>query len=298
MMPRTYSVVTPARDEAANLRRLARCILEQTVLPDAWVIADDGSVDGTRGVAERLAEQYPWIRVLSSPGALTHDGPLDRGRSVGRDVVAFKAGLAELRAPTDVVLKLDADVSVDADFFERLLGAFAEDPSLGITSGTCYELEDGEWRPQFVTAGHARGATRAYRWICLQEVSPLEERLGWDGVDELKARSLGWKTTSLPNLPFRHHRALGKRDGATRSWAGMGRACYFIGYRPLYLAARTIFKARHDPAALAMLLGYMGAWVRRDPRCEDPGVRATLRELHSIRRLGRRFREATGQTLS
>ena len=38
-----------------------------------------------------------------------------------------------------------------------------------------------------MTGSTVWGATRAYRWECLQQVLPLEERLGWDGIDEFKA---------------------------------------------------------------------------------------------------------------
>ena len=40
------------------------------------------------------------------------------------------------------------------------------------------------------------------------------ERLGWDGIDEFKANALGWRTTAFEELPFRHHRPEGERDGS------------------------------------------------------------------------------------
>ena len=76
--------------------------------------------------------------------------------------------------------------------------------ALGIAGGTCYEQDTaGEWRPTFATRDHVRGATRAYRAACFEHVTPLEQRMGWDGIDELKAQVAGWKTRSLPDLPFR-----------------------------------------------------------------------------------------------
>ena len=38
--------------------------------------------------------------------------------------------------PPDVVVNVDADVSFEPDYFERLLDAFAADPALGIASGS------------------------------------------------------------------------------------------------------------------------------------------------------------------
>ena len=35
----SYAVVTPARNEAENLRRLAECLVAQSVPPSAWAMA-------------------------------------------------------------------------------------------------------------------------------------------------------------------------------------------------------------------------------------------------------------------
>jgi len=43
----SYAIVTPARNEAANLTRLGACPTEQSQLPDKWVIVDNGSTDET-----------------------------------------------------------------------------------------------------------------------------------------------------------------------------------------------------------------------------------------------------------
>jgi hypothetical protein len=195
-----------------------------------------------------------------------------------------------------VVVKLDADTSMDPDFFAELLARFAADPSLGMASGSCYELQDGSWCQRHVTGTTVWGACRAYRSACLEVVLPLEQRMGWDGIDEFKANLGGWRTGAFMDLPFRHHRAEGERDGAQRrSRAAQGRAAYYMGARPLYVTLRALFHARRDLAALAMIEGYAGAAFRREPRHPDPQVRAYVRRHQSLRRLPERFREATGR---
>jgi GT2 family glycosyltransferase len=211
-------------------------------------------------------------------------------------VRAFHAGLAQLSGEPDVVVKLDADVSFDPDHFERLLAAFAADPRLGIAGARCDELEDGVWREQRVTAGHVRGAVRAYRRACLADVLPLEEGMGWDGIDGLKANARGWKTEVVPGLAFRHHRSVGERDGARRArWLAQGRGAWAMGYRPGYLLIRTLFRAAREPAALAMLWAYAAAGLRGEPRLGDPAARAELRRRQSLRSLPLRARESLGR---
>ena len=286
----SYALVTPAKDEAENLGRLADCILAQRVRPARWLIVDNGSTDETPALAARLADEHDWIVPLAVPGDAMAPGP--------PVVRSFNAGLAALDVHADVIVKLDADVSVDPDYFARLIGEFEADTELGIASGVCLELERGEWVERHVTGDHVRGATRAYRAACLEAIGPLPEAVGWDGVDELKANVLGWRTASIDGLPFYHHRNVGERDGApTKRWLAEGRCAHFMGYRLSYLVVRTLGRALRDrdPAALAMLGGYVAAAVRREPRYGDREVREYLRRQQSVRHLPLRVLESLGR---
>lgn len=285
----SYALVTPVRDEESNLSRLAGSIECQTVMPGAWVIVDTGSTDGTVKLAGEIAQRLSFVRTLSI------DGPRvpTRGAPVVR---AFTAGLEAIELVPDVVIKLDADLSFESDYCERLLDAFAADPGLGLTSGICTELQDGRWQVQFGTRSHVWGGSRAYRWTCLPDVLPLEEREGWDDIDSMKAQINGWRVRTLADVPFRHHRTVGIRDGASRiRWARQGTTAHYMGYRFSYLVARAGWRARQDPAALAMIGGYLGAVFRREPRCQDSVVRTHLREEQRVRHLPLRLRESLGR---
>ena len=287
----TYALVTPARDEAENLRRLGPCVIEQTAPPAAWVVVDDGSTDDSQAYLDELAHGHPWIEVLTSPAASASNGTLQQGRRTGRDVLAFNAGVASLRNAPDIVVKLDADVSFEPDYFERLLNEFDSDPTLGISGGECYELENGEWRYQTVAETHVRGATRAYRWDCWDAVAPLEPRLGWDGIDEVKARQHGWRVASVRGLRFLHHRPHGAREGlAFTKWARMGEACHYMGYRFSYLLLRTAHRGRRDWGAVGLVWGYLAAAARREPVYPDESVRNQLRQDQSLSKVLARMR--------
>ncbi len=93
------------------------------------------------------------------------------------------------------------------------------------------------------------GATRAYRWACLQDVLPLEERHGWDGIDQLKARARGWQHENARRPPVSP-----PPHGGTRGRIELGAlvvngdTAYFMGYRPWYLVARTCTTSAGIPA--------------------------------------------------
>ena len=53
----TYSIVTPARNEAAFIARTLESVCSQTVLPEKWVVVDDGSTDGTPEIVSQSSAQ-------------------------------------------------------------------------------------------------------------------------------------------------------------------------------------------------------------------------------------------------
>ena len=275
-----YAAVTPARNEAGNLPRLAAALAAQTVPPEQWVVVDDGSDDETPELLEALRTSHPWISVL--PGEV--GGLLAHGRREGRDLEGFRTGARALVEPVDVVIKLDADVDFEPDYCERLLEQFQADSSLGIASGTCYELEDGAWVRRTKTDTTVWGATRAYRWAVLPDVYALEPRMGWDGLDEVRVQLRGMRTETFVDLPFRHNRPEGGRERSTlHQGAALGRASWYMGYRPTYLALRAFYRARRQPASLGMLWGYGAAALSRTPRCPDAGLVAAVRQRQRLR---------------
>jgi glycosyltransferase involved in cell wall biosynthesis len=276
----SYAVVTPARNERENLERLAGSILAQKRLPLAWVIVDDSSDDGTAELVASLAAEHPWIHAAA---AVRAEGTLADGRRGGRALDSFRAGVKALPGPADVVIKVDADTSFDPDYLPRLVDRFADHPDLGIAGGACYELEDGAWVRQKVIATHPRGASRAYRWVCLDDVMTLESRMGWDGLDEVKARMRGYRSETVLELGFRHHRATGGRErGRLRHFVNQGSAAWYMGYRPSYLALRTLYRMLREPAAAGMLWGYARDASARRERCPEAAV---VRRLRSEQRL-------------
>ncbi len=245
-------------------------------------MVDDGSTDGTAELLAELAATHAWIVPVAAAAAEGRE--LAQGRREGRALEGFRSGVRALPQPVDVVIKVDADVDFDAGYCQELVERFAADRELGIASGTCYEQEGGEWVRRTKSDTTVWGASRAYRWDCLPAVTRLEPRMGWDGLDELGVQLEGMRTETFVDLPFRHHRPEGGREhSALHHGEALGRASWYMGYRPSYLALRALYRARRQPAALAMLWGYLAAALTREPRCPDRRVVDALRERQRLR---------------
>jgi len=270
-MKRSYVVITPARDEAATVEKTIASMLAQTIRPLRWVIVDDGSTDATRALVEKHLPENPWIELVVRE---------NRGfRALGGGVVdAFNEGFARVAAlPWDFVVKLDADLSFDARYFEELLARFDADPKLGMASGKTFLVENGRKSIEWCHDEHVRGPAKTYRRECFDAIGGLEARRGWDMIDETRAQMRGWTTRSFLDLELIHHRPIDARQSnVLRSRFDMGRLYHFLGYHWLYLVARAARSAVQDfplvVGGTALFAGFVWSALRREPRYDPDYV--------------------------
>jgi biofilm PGA synthesis N-glycosyltransferase PgaC len=272
-------IISPVRNEAGHLERTARSLAVQSRPPDLWVAVDDGSSDGTRDLLERLRAEIPFLRVTATPAGHTNGGR-DR-HALAASPRAFNWALRELELDGFThVGKLDGDIELPPDYFQRLLERFQEDPFLGVAGGTLVEPGPGGWRPARVPAYHVRGALKLYSRACFTAIGGIEERLGWDTIDETYARMRGFTTRSFGDLVARHHRPLATADGQLRGRARYGRAAYALRYGFPWVLLRSLKVGASRPrgiSGLAFVLGYLSAAARREWRVEDDEFRVFVR---------------------
>lgn len=282
-------LVTPARDEAVHLERTLEAVAAQTRPPDLWLIVDDGSSDATPAILERWAARLPFLRVLRAP---QRDGKAGGDRlALAAEARAFNWALGCVEAGEFTHLgKLDADIELPPHYFERLLERFEAEPGLGIAGGGLLEQGRDGWYLTKVPAYHVRGALKLYSRECFEAIGGIEERLGWDTIDETYARMGGFSTRSLPDLDARHHRPVATRGGTLRGRARHGQCAYILRYSAWWVALRSFKVACSRPfgiSGLAFFYGYLRAAARREERVEDERFRRFVaRELRSRAHLG------------
>jgi len=276
-------LVTPARDEAAHLERTIRAVAAQTQRPDLWLVVDDGSTDATPEILARAAAELPFLRVLQAP---QHDDSGGDRLAIAAEARAFNWALSAIDLDDYThVGKLDADIELSSEYIERLLRRFDEEPELGVAGGRLLERGPAGWLPPRVPDHHVRGALKTYSRECFASIGGIEERLGWDTIDETYARMNGYATRSFPELTARHHRPVATRNGTLRGRARHGQCAYILRYSAWWVALRSLKVAGSRPyglSGLAFFYGYMRSVVRRDPRVEDENFRRFVsRELVS-----------------
>jgi glycosyltransferase involved in cell wall biosynthesis len=271
-------VIVPFLDEAGYLPRLLASVERQTRLPDRLVLVDDGSSDGSAELAEAFAARHSYALALRRPPR-----PPERDRLArAAELLSFDWALAQLDEPWDVVAKLDADLDLNPRHFELLCEAMRAEPELGIAGAVLGDVaEDGTTTRFPVPDWHVRGATKFYRRECYEQIRPIPAHLGWDMIDEVKARHSGWQTRSfeLPGGDTLHLRPTGQHDGRLRAYRRWGACAWGYGMHPAFMLLGALKRSRRRPLLLGGALyafGYLEAALRGHPRLE----RKIRRYLH------------------
>jgi glycosyltransferase involved in cell wall biosynthesis len=148
------SVIIPAYNADANLDRTLRSARGQTHTALEILVIDDGSIDGTRAIAERHARADQRIQVISTE---------NRG-------VAAARNLGISRATNQYVAFLDADDLWHPTKIEKQLAALHEKPASWAAAYTYFRSIDAD---DFVTGGTFEAGQSGYifgRHLCLRYV--------------------------------------------------------------------------------------------------------------------------------
>src|SRR5262249_31820774 len=259
-----YVLITPAHNEAAFIEKTAASMVAQTMLPERWIIVDDGSTDRTAEIVGNYVRRYPWMVLIQRKQR--------QERNFAGKVHAFNAGLERVKPlEFDVIGNLDGDLSFEPDYLQFLMGKFAEDSRLGV-AGTPF-TEDGGYdsaRVSFEGENHVAGGCQLFRRQCFDDVGGYVPNPagGVDWIAVTTARMKGWTTRSFPQKRFHHYRTLG--TAGKSNWSATfsyGEKDYYLGGSPVWELFRVTYRTTKRPLdGLALLFGYCWAASRRVKR--------------------------------
>lgn len=198
-----FYVVIPAHNEQDFIGKTLQSLVDQKFRPEKVVVVNDHSSDNTAQIVSKFAQEHDFVSLLNITSS-------DEHIPFGKEVTAFYKGFDTLDDNYDIICKYDADLIFPAEYFSVLNEVFSSDEQIGMAGGFCYIEKEGEWILESLTGkDHIRGALKAYRKKCFEDIGGLRTAMGWDTVDELLARYHGWKIQTIPELKVKHLKPTG-----------------------------------------------------------------------------------------
>jgi cellulose synthase/poly-beta-1,6-N-acetylglucosamine synthase-like glycosyltransferase len=235
-----YYIVIPAHNEEKYISKTLQSLVSQTILPKKVVVVNDNSTDRTANIIIDFAKNHSFITLVDTTSDTIH--------LPGSKVIrAFYKGFEILDDQYDIIVKLDADLILPNNYFETIIGHFENDSAIGMAGGFAYienkikknqfernskqNIEtETEWVLENLTnKDHIRGAFKAYRKACFQQIGGLKPAMGWDTVDELLCRFYNWNIITDATLKVKHLKPTGVNYNKTARYK-QGEAFYSLGY--------------------------------------------------------------------
>ncbi|RZU39960.1 glycosyltransferase [Edaphobacter modestus] len=272
-----YVLMTAAHNEAKLIGATIETVLAQTALPSLWVIVSDRSTDDTDNIVKEYCAKHSFMRLIR----LNKNS--DRG-TIAKVNALMAASNEILSCDHDYVGNLDADVSFDNEYFERLLSCFQLNPSLGIAGGLIYEKRGASFRPRVSNSiSSVAHAAQLVRRQCYSEIGGYIalEYGGEDWYAEIRARSKGWHVRALPELKVMHHRVTGGADSLLRHRFREGKMDFSVGSHPAFELVKCARRFPEHPACvgtIARLAGFFSSYFNSELPLVPPEIVDFLRK--------------------
>ena len=256
-----FYIIIPAHNEEQFISLTLDSLLNQTVLPNKIVVVNDNSSDTTAEIVLAFAEKNPFISLIEKKSDAIH--------LPGSKVIqAFQEGEKHIDSNYDFIVKADADLIFPNNYFETIIKHFQSDSTIGMVGGFAYIEKNGEWFLENLTdKDHIRGAFKAYRKACFEQIGGLKPAMGWDTVDELLCKFYNWKVVTDESLHVKHLKPTGANYNKTARYK-QGEAFYRLGYgfTITFIASLKLALRKNKPL---LFIDYMnGFWKAKSSNIE------------------------------
>ncbi len=161
----TVSVIIAAYNEAGVLASTIAALTRQSSMPDAILIADDGSTDGTGAL---LSRQYGLAAEIGCISGFSNEVPGLRWLRLPHAGKAAALNQALAHVSTELFVTVDADTKLDPDAIAAMRAAFAVSPGLvaatGVLTPVCVDTLSGRLFQWFQTYEYVRNFLSRYAW--------------------------------------------------------------------------------------------------------------------------------------
>ena len=271
-----YYIVIPAHNEEAYLADTLNSILRQSLPPKKVIVVNDNSSDDTEAIINEFLNLSARIQKLNVASS-------DQHMPGSKVISAFHKGFELLDADYDFIVKLDADVILPDNYFERIAYIFKGNPKVGIAGGFIYEqVASNNWVLHHpMNKNHVRGAIKSYSKACFKAIDGLKNAMGWDTLDELLAQYHDFEIFTDDTLHVKHLRPTGNAYDSKAKLL-QGKAMYTMRYGfwiTCIASLKMAWKQKNRKTFFANMYGFFAARKDREP------FLVTSKEGRFIRRL-------------
>ena len=269
-----YILVTPVKNEEANLPFVLKSVIEQTVRPKVWLIVDDGSNDKSSQIIRNAEAKYGWIKSINlAPHPRDITFHYSFVCKMGFDWIISYCN--ENKIEYQYIGLLDADTELSHFFFNSLIKAMQNDASLGIVSGGIYHIVNGGLVWNHSNENLPAGTGRLWRKECFLQTGGYVVEPSPDSISNVKALLRGWKIKKYKNIIAVERRMTSSAEGLWKGHNINGKVSYYLNKHPILVLLNFIYLFLKWPhyTCFAYGLGYLSGLVRRMPKISDPEIR-------------------------
>jgi glycosyltransferase involved in cell wall biosynthesis len=252
----SYILITAAHNEEVFIENTIKSVIDQTILPVKWIIVSDRSTDKTDEIILKYTYECSFISFLKIDG--------NNDYNFAAKVNAIMAGYeTSHNLKFDFIGILDADITFENFYYQKIIERFFQDNKLGIAGGKFYDLYAKKKESIPISEDNVRGAVQFFRKQCFEEIGgllPLKYG-GEDGMACFSARKNGWEVKSFNDLVILHHRRTGTaKSSILKKRIRDGLMEYSMGYHPLFQLIKCSYRIIEKPYLLGSILRFMGYW--------------------------------------
>jgi poly-beta-1,6-N-acetyl-D-glucosamine synthase len=283
----SYVLVTAARNEEQYIGLCIESVLSQSILPYKWLIVSDGSTDDTEKIIKEYLKDHPFIQFIRKEPDQAMEGFASK-------VFALSMGVKLLRGIDYFLIgHLDADITLEKEYYAIMLDKFNNNPKLGIAGGYFFEKEHGVFKCHASNSPWSvAGGIQLFRSKCYQDIGGLKPMPlgGEDWYAEIQARMQGWEVLALPDVPAYHHNpGVAKRGMISEAIRG-GAMDYLMGTHPLFELFKCLRRIQHKPYfvfAIIRMYGFLKPYLLGQHRQVTKDVMIFLRneQLSRLRKM-------------
>lgn len=249
-----FYIVIPAHNEEKFIEQTLSSLANQTLLPKRLVVVNDHSTDNTEKIVSDFQEEHNWISLVNSNSS-------DKHLPGAKIINAFYKGYETLDEDYDVICKFDADLIFPSNYLEKLADHFKANKRLGMASGFCYIKKNKEWILENLTRkDHIRGALKAYKKECFEQIGKLKPSMGWDTVDELLSKYYDWEILTDETLHVKHLKPTGiSYNKASKHLQGEAMYKMHYGFTITLISA---IKLAYKKGSFELFKDYMAGYLK------------------------------------